>query len=118
MLWATMRLAGTAVEESAHAGTGRSSGPTDGENGPILPRSARTRPSIVWERRKSIDRLMAESGTVDGSRPPGEPGATALPVPIDPADVRQNIEQTRDRLRAKTLGEPGSAQENGASADR
>ena len=118
MLWATMRLAGTAVEESAQTLAGPPAGPADDEVEPDLTTLGMYTAEYRLGTEEEIDRLIAESGAVDGSPSPSEAGAPPLPVSIDPADVRQNIEQTRDRLRAKTLDPPGSTQENGASADR
>jgi hypothetical protein len=101
MLWATMRLAGTAV---AALGVYTS--------------------EYLLGAHEEIDRLMAESGPTDGSPPRSEPPPPVGPLALDREDIRQNIEQTRDRLKAKTLDSTGSAQgdtpaqENGASSDR
>jgi hypothetical protein len=117
MLWATMRLAGTAVEESAQTRAGPSAGPADDEGEPDLAALGVYTPEYQLGTEEEIDRLMAESGLVDGSLPPNGAGVPIRPVSIDPAGIRQSVEQTRDRLRAKTLDPPEPAQENGASAD-
>jgi hypothetical protein len=101
MLWATMRVAGTTA---AALGVYTS--------------------EYLLGAQEEIDRLMAESGPADRSPPRTEPPAPLRPLAVDHEEVRQNVEQTRDRLRAKTVDSAEQAQadtpgqETGASTDR
>lgn len=87
MLWATMRLAGTAA---ASLGVYTS--------------------EYLLGAHEEIDRLMVEPGAVDGSPQRTETPSPISPLVLDPASVRQNVEQTRDRLREKTLDVAGPLQ--------
>jgi len=80
MLWATMRLAGASA-----AGLGAYTS------------------EYRLETEEEIDRLMGEAGVPDESATPTEAHPPTRPIAMDPADIRQIVEETRERLRAKTI---------------
>ena len=112
MLSATMRVAGTAGEELSEAALPLPSGRTDDEGEPDLAVLGVYSSEYILDTQEEIDRLMAESGPAEGSPPHSEVPAPTRPDTLDRADMRQSVEQTRDRLRAKTLDSAEPAQED------
>ena len=130
LLWATMRLAGTAAEEPRQAPLPSLPENTDDEVEPDLATLGVYTSEYLLGAQEEIDRLMEESGPGVVSAPRSEVSLPVGPLALDRAGIRQNIEQTRNRLRAKALDselpeqgdvpEEGDApgQETGASSDR
>jgi len=121
MVWATMRLAGTAFEEPPQAAVPTSlPGHTGDEAEPDLAALGVYTSEYLLGAHEEIDRLMAEPGPADGSPPRSEAPSPIGSLALDRADLRQNVEQTRDRLRAKTLDSaapaPPAAPEQGTDA--
>jgi len=103
LLWATMQRSGTAAEESSQAPLAISSPKhTDDEVEPDLATLGVYTSEYLLGAQEEIDRLMAESGPAEGSPSRSEAPSPIVPVALGRADIRQNIEQTRDRLKAKT----------------
>lgn len=125
VLWATMRLAGTAADQPRNTAMSTLfAAHTDDEVEPDLAALGMYTKEYLLGAQEEIDRLMAEAGPTDEPPPRGEPLPLVRPVVLDHADIRQSVEQTRDRLRAKTLDSARPAkgdtpgQETGASTDR
>jgi hypothetical protein len=124
MLWATMRLAGAAGEEPPEVAATPLPGHTDDEGEPDLAALGVYTSEYIHDTQEEIDRLMAKSGPEEGTPPRSEVPSPTRPLALDRANIRQSVEQTRDRLRAKTLdsAEPAQGdtpeQETDASTDR